>query len=119
MKAMDDLVLTLKRVATDCSQAKELAVVKTELKAARLNSKEWKEKEKSELLKNMSMRIRIEAEESLLAWDGKEFLFVSIIKREKNEKSSFLKQNNRLLVSLVAANNMRKRLWTRIRRLES
>ena len=44
-------------------------VVKTELEAARLDSKEWKEKhedakKKTELLKNTSVRIRIEEDES-------------------------------------------------------
>ncbi|KAG2240539.1 hypothetical protein Bca52824_090681 [Brassica carinata] len=114
-KAMDDLALALKEVATDSSQAKEkLAVVETELEAARLDSKEWKEKheevkKEAELLKNTSERLRIEAEESLTAWNGKESVFVSIIKRGEDEKSSLLDENNRLLVALVAAENLGKK----------
>ncbi|CDY68288.1 BnaAnng26740D [Brassica napus] len=102
-KAMDDLALALKEVATDASQAKEkLAAVETELTAARIDSKEWKEKheevkKEAELLKNTSERLRIEAEESLTAWNGKESVFVSIIKRGEDEKSSLLDENNRLL----------------------
>ncbi|CAF2067252.1 unnamed protein product [Brassica napus] len=114
-KAMDDLALALKEVATDASQAKEkLAMVETELTAARLDSKEWKEKheevkKEAELLKNTSERLRIEAEESLTAWNGKESVFVSIIKRGEDEKSSLLDENNRLLVALVAAENLGKK----------
>ncbi|CAN7068299.1 unnamed protein product [Brassica oleracea var. botrytis] len=114
-KAMDDLALALKEVATDASQAKEkLAAVETELTAARLDSKEWKEKheevrKEAELLKNTSERLRIEAEESLTAWNGKESVFVSIIKRGEDEKSSLLDENNRLLVALVAAENLGKK----------
>lgn len=114
-KAMDDLALALTEVATDSSQAKEkLAVVETELEAARLDSKEWREKheearKEAELLKNTSERLRIEAEESLTAWNGKESVFVSIIKRGEDEKSSLLDENNRLLVALVAAENLSKK----------
>ncbi|CAH8344257.1 unnamed protein product [Eruca vesicaria subsp. sativa] len=114
-KAMDDLALALKEVATDSSQTKEkLAVVETELEAARADSKEWKEKheevrKEAELLKNTSERLRIEAEESLTAWNGKESVFVSIIKRGEDEKSSLLDENNRLLVALVAAENLSKK----------
>ncbi|XP_018468116.2 WEB family protein At3g02930, chloroplastic [Raphanus sativus] len=114
-KAMDDLALALTEVATDSSQAKEkLAVVETELEAARLDSKGWKEKheearKEAELLKNTSERLRIEAEESLTAWNGKESVFVSIIKRGEDEKSSLLDENNRLLVALVAAENLSKK----------
>ncbi|KAG2327296.1 hypothetical protein Bca52824_010024 [Brassica carinata] len=112
-KAMDYLALTLKKVATDCSQAKEKpVVVKTELETARLDSKEWKQKheearKEAELLENMSERQRTEAEETLLAWNGKEY--VSIIKRGEDEKSLLLNENNRLLVDLVAAENLSKK----------
>ncbi|KAF8096999.1 hypothetical protein N665_0297s0010 [Sinapis alba] len=94
-------------------RAKEkLAVVETELGAARLDSKECKEKheevrKESDLLKNTSERLRIEEEESLLAWNGKES--VIILKRGRDEKSSLLDENNRLLVALIAAENLRKK----------
>ncbi|CAG7861875.1 WPP domain-associated protein-like [Brassica rapa] len=112
---MDDLALTLKKVATDCSQAKEkLVVVKTELEATRFDSKEWKEKhedakKKTELFKNTSVRIRIEEDESFLAWNKKETAFMSTVKRGEDEKSLLLEQNNRLLVALFAAENQSKR----------
>ena len=88
-KAMDLLALTLKEVATDYSHAKEkLVVVKTELEAERLDSKEWEEKHKearkeAELLKNTSEKLRIEADESLLIWNGKEYVFVSTYYKER------------------------------------
>lgn len=112
---MDYLALTLKKVASDCSQTKEnLMVVKTELQAARLDSKEWKQKheearKEAKLLKNTSVRIRIAAEESLLAWNGEDSAFMSIVKRGADEKSPLLEQNSRLLVALVAAENLRKK----------
>ncbi|KFK30566.1 hypothetical protein AALP_AA7G278500 [Arabis alpina] len=114
-KAMDDLALALKEVATDSSQTKEkLMMVETELEDARLETKEWKEKheearKEAELLKNTSERLRIEAEESLIAWNGKESVFVSIIKRGEDEKNSLLDENNRLLEALVAAENLSKK----------
>ncbi|CAN8328535.1 unnamed protein product [Cochlearia groenlandica] len=114
-KAMDDLALALKEVATDCSQTKEkLSTAETELEAARSESKEWKEKheearKEAELLKNTSERLRIEAEESLLAWNGKESVFVSVIKRGEDEKNSLLDENNRLLEALVYAENVSKK----------
>lgn len=114
-KAMDDLALALKEVATDCSQTKEkLMIAETELEAARLESQQWKEKheearKEAELLKNTSERLRIEAEESLLAWNGKESVFVSCIKRGEDEKNSLLDENNRLLKALVAAENLSKK----------
>ncbi|CAL9228479.1 unnamed protein product [Arabidopsis halleri] len=114
-KAMDDLALALKEVATDCSQTKEkLVIAETELEAARLESQQWKEKydevrKEAELLKNTSERLRIEAEESLLAWNGKESVFVSCIKRGEDEKNSLLDENNRLLEALVAAENLSKK----------
>ncbi|XP_010437130.1 PREDICTED: WEB family protein At5g16730, chloroplastic-like [Camelina sativa] len=114
-KAMDDLALALKEVATDCSQAKEkLVTAETELEASRLESQQWKEKhdevrKEAELLKNTSERLRIEAEESLLAWNGKESVFVSCIKRGEDEKNSLLDENNRLLEALVAAENLSKK----------
>ncbi|CAN6837249.1 unnamed protein product [Brassica oleracea] len=105
-KAMDLLALTLKEVATDYSHAKEkLVVVKTELEAERLDSKEWEEKHKearkeAELLKNTSEKLRIEADESLLIWNGKE---------GEDEKSSLLGENNRLLVALDACESLSKK----------
>ncbi|KAL9820474.1 hypothetical protein AtNW77_Chr4g0320081 [Arabidopsis thaliana] len=114
-KAMDDLALALKEVATDCSQTKEkLVIVETELEAARLESQQWKDKyeevrKDAELLKNTSERLRIEAEESLLAWNGKESVFVTCIKRGEDEKNSLLDENNRLLEALVAAENLSKK----------
>ncbi|KAH0884686.1 hypothetical protein HID58_060782 [Brassica napus] len=99
-------VPTSHEVATDYSHAKEkLVVVKTELEAERLDSKEWEEKHKearkeAELLKNTSEKLRIEADESLLIWNGKE---------GEDEKSSLLGENNRLLVALDACESLSKK----------
>ncbi|KAJ4867561.1 Myosin heavy chain-related protein [Raphanus sativus] len=107
-KATDDLALTLKEVATDCSQAKEkLAVVKTEIEAVRLDSEDARKE--AELIKNTSERLRIEAEESRLSLNVKESALVSIIKRGEDEKSPLLEKNNRLLVVLFAAENLSKK----------
>lgn len=69
-------------------------VVKIEFEVARLDFKEWKEKyedakKKIELFKNTSVRIRIEEDEFFLVWNKKEFVFMSIVKRGEDEKSSF------------------------------
>ena len=44
-----------------------------------------------------------------LAWNKKEFAFMSTVKRGEDEKSPLLEQNNRLLVALFAAENLSKR----------
>ncbi|CAH8274037.1 unnamed protein product [Arabidopsis lyrata] len=55
-------------------------------------------------------RIRIEAEESLSAWNGKNLCSVSCIKRVgESEKNSLVDENNRLLEAFVADENLSKK----------
>lgn len=102
-KAMDDLALALKEVATEASQGKEkLRVIQAELENTKEEGENLKVMLKSkgemykELLgearkeadryKNTAERLRLEAEESLLAWNGKETGFVDCIKKAEEER---------------------------------
>ncbi|XP_062149637.1 WEB family protein At4g27595, chloroplastic [Alnus glutinosa] len=119
-KAMDDLALALKEVATEASQAKEkLSVSQAELDCIKdegenlkvmLKSKEemYKElldeaKKEAERYKNTAERLRLEAEESLLAWNEKETGFVDCIKKAEEERFAEQGETSRLLELLTAA----------------
>ncbi|KAK6923367.1 hypothetical protein RJ641_011671, partial [Dillenia turbinata] len=119
-KAMDDLALALKEVATEANQAKEklnstrveLEEAKKEVERLKLQLKSTEDKyngmlsevkKEAELFKNNSERLRIEAEESLLAWNGKEIGFVNCIKQAEDEKSAALHENNKLRELLSVA----------------
>ncbi|KAK6923790.1 hypothetical protein RJ641_009990 [Dillenia turbinata] len=119
-KAMDDLALALKEVATEANQAKEelnstqveLEQVKKEVERLKLQVKSSEDKYKgmlsevkkeAEIFKNNSERLRIEAEESLLAWNGKEIGFVNCIKQAEDEKSAAIHENNKLMELLTVA----------------
>ncbi|KAK4430551.1 hypothetical protein Salat_1355800 [Sesamum alatum] len=125
-KAMEDLALALKEVATEANQAKgKLSVTENELEQVRGEAAKLKEMVRSteeryknllnearteaELQKNTADRLRVEAEESLLAWNGKEMGFVSCIKRAEDERATLQHENNKLTESLKAAENM---TWT-------
>lgn len=101
-KALDDLALALKEVATEANQVKEkLGLAQAELDHSRgeedrlsliLKSTEEKFKalldearKESELYKNTAERLRSEAEETLVAWNGKETGLVNCIKRAEEE----------------------------------
>ncbi|KAL5539598.1 hypothetical protein UlMin_044174 [Ulmus minor] len=121
-KALDDLALALKEVATEANQVKEkLGLAHAELEHSRgeeqrlmllLKSTEerfkglleeaWKEAERS---KNTAERLRLEAEESLHAWNGKETGFVDCIRRAEEETSNAHQENARLLELLTEAEN--------------
>ncbi|XP_030527408.2 putative WEB family protein At1g65010, chloroplastic [Rhodamnia argentea] len=124
-KAMDDLALALKEVATETNQVKlKLDVTQAELEHCRGEAKMLTEKLKNtedkfrELLdqsrkemeqyKNTSERLRLEAEESHLAWNGKETGFVGCIRRAEDEKTAAQQENIRLAESLRAADRMVK-----------
>lgn len=124
-KAMDDLALALKEVAMETNQVKlKLDVTQAELEHWREEAKMSTEKLKNtedkfkELLdesrketeqyKNASERLRLEAEESLLAWNGKETGFVGCIRRAEDEKTATQQENIRLTESLKAADRMVK-----------
>lgn len=121
-KAMDDLALALKEVATEANQAKEkLNVTEMELERVKQEAEELKvvargieDRYKSlldeqinekERVKNTVERLRFEAEESLLAWNDKEIGFVNCIKRAEEERDLAQKENARLVESLKSTGN--------------
>lgn len=102
-KAMDDLAFALKEVATEANQVKaKLTLSLVELEHTKTDAERWKvmlettEEKYKELLdvtrkeadrfKNTAERLRLEAEESLSAWNGKETEFVTCIKRAEEER---------------------------------
>ncbi|XP_021897419.1 WEB family protein At4g27595, chloroplastic isoform X1 [Carica papaya] len=125
-KAMDDLAMALKEVAADCAQVKEKLTITEaalkltegeaeELQAELKNTEEnyksllQEARKEAERHKNTADRLRFEAEESLLAWNAKEAGFVDCIKRAEEEKNFACEDKNRLLQSLVTAENLSKR----------
>jgi hypothetical protein len=124
-KAMDDLVLALSEVATEASQTreklmltqKELEHFKTEAENLRenLNSIEDMYRnllnvatKEADRYRKTTERLRVEADESLLAWNAKETGFVDCIKRAEDEKSCALEENSKLLELLRTAENMNR-----------
>ncbi|XP_059624778.1 putative WEB family protein At1g65010, chloroplastic [Cornus florida] len=124
-KALDDLALALKEVATESNRTKEkLGATRVELEHVKGEAEQLKTmvrsteemyqklldetKKESELNKNTVERLRLEAEESLLAWNDKEMGFVSCIKRAEEEKTHAQQENIRLTESLKASENMTK-----------
>lgn len=122
-KAMEDLALALKEVATEAKQAKEkLSATQAELELVKGEAEQLKEmvrntevtyqnllneaKQEAELHKNTADRLRVEAEETLLAWNGKEMGFVGCIKRAEEERAVAQHENTKLAESLKAAENM-------------
>ncbi|KAA8546776.1 hypothetical protein F0562_003205 [Nyssa sinensis] len=121
-KAMDDLALALKEVATEANQAKEkLSFTEVELEHVKEEAVKLKvmvrstedryqklldeATEETERYKNTAERLRLEAEESLLAWNDKEMGFVSCIKSAEEERAVAQQENLRLIESLKAAEN--------------
>lgn len=119
-KAMDDLAMALKEVASEANRANqklnstqlELEQIKGEaekLKQMIRSSEEKYEKlledarKEAEVHRNTADRLRSEAEESLLAWNGKETCFVGCIKRAEEEKAHAQFEIARLVESLKVA----------------
>ncbi|CAH9094867.1 unnamed protein product [Cuscuta epithymum] len=119
-KAMDDLALALKEVATESAEARdklsgtqlELDQVKEEaqkLKEMVRGSEERYEKlledarKETEMHRNTVERLRLEAEESIFAWNGKEMGFVTCIKRAEEERAVAQHEANKLAEALRAA----------------
>ncbi|CAH9089817.1 unnamed protein product [Cuscuta europaea] len=119
-KAMDDLALALKEVATESAEARgklsgtqlELDQVKQEaqkLKEMVRGSEERYEKlledarKETEMHRNTVERLRLEAEESIFAWNGKEMGFVTCIKRAEEERAVAQHEANKLAEALRAA----------------
>lgn len=122
-KAMDDLALALKEVATELGEVKlklnlalgELEHWRVEAENVKSRARNAEEKYKAlldesrkeaEMYKNTADRLRLEAEESLLAWNDKETMFVGCIRRGEEEKTLAQQENIRLLESIRAADNM-------------
>ncbi|CAA0831829.1 Myosin heavy chain-related protein [Striga hermonthica] len=111
-KAMEDLALALKEVATESNRAKEkLESVQAELNHTKLETERLRKmlheaNQEAELHKNTADRLRLEAEETLLTLNAKEMGFVSCIKRAEEERVVAQRENSRLLESLKAAENM-------------
>ncbi|KAL2521681.1 putative WEB family protein [Forsythia ovata] len=119
-KAMEDLALALKEVATEANQAKEklnnsqmeLVQVRSEAEGLKAMVQSTKEryrtlldeaKQEAELYRNAADRLKLEAEESLLAWNGKEMGFIGCIKRSEEEKATVQRECTKLRESLKAA----------------
>ncbi|KAK3020153.1 hypothetical protein RJ639_005286 [Escallonia herrerae] len=130
-KAMDDLALALKEVATASHQEKEkhnltqaeLEHVKSEAEQLKVMVRGIEDryqklldeaKKETELHQNTADRLRLEAEETLLAWNGKEMGFVGCIRRAEEERALAQHENAKLAESLKAAENT-----TRVAREES
>jgi hypothetical protein len=124
-KAMDDLAFALKEVATEANQVKaKLTLSQVELEHTKTDAERWRmmlettEEKYKELLdttrkeadryKNTAERLRLEAEESLLAWNGKETEFVTCIKRAEEERLLAQEETTKLLDLLNEAENKTK-----------
>ncbi|KAL5075810.1 hypothetical protein RYX36_014794 [Vicia faba] len=124
-KAMDDLAFALKEVATEANQVKaELTLSQVELEHTKSEAERWKvmlettEEKYKELLevtrkeadrfKNTAERLRLEAEESLLAWNGKETEFVTCIKRAEEERLLTQEETSRVVELLKEAEGKTK-----------
>ncbi|KZV37719.1 WEB family protein chloroplastic-like, partial [Dorcoceras hygrometricum] len=122
-KAMEDLALALKEVASEANQAKEkLSVARLELEHVKGEAEQFKSiirsadekheklldevKREADLHRNTSDRLRIEAEEMLLAWNAKEIGFVSCIKLAEEEKAIAQHKSSKIYESLKSAENM-------------
>ncbi|CAI9767020.1 unnamed protein product [Fraxinus pennsylvanica] len=122
-KAMEDLALALKEVTTEANQTKEkLGNAQMELEQVKEAAEKMNEmvqstderhqklldeaKQEAELYKNTADRLRLEAEDSILASNGKEMGFVSCIKRAEEEAAVAQRESARLAESLKAAEDM-------------
>ncbi|KAL6554862.1 hypothetical protein OROGR_006120 [Orobanche gracilis] len=122
-KAMESLALALKEVATESNQAKEkLRIAHIELEHVRAESEQLRKvvrnteemyqnllreaEQEAELHKNTADRLRLEAEETLLAFNGKETGFVTCIKRAEEERAIVQHENQKLTESLKSSDNM-------------
>ncbi|XP_017621459.2 putative WEB family protein At1g65010, chloroplastic [Gossypium arboreum] len=120
-KAMDDLALALKEVKSEANETKEkhcltiqeLEKSKEEVKNLKLQLKKVEEqymeaKEAADRFNNTSERLRLEAEETLLGWNGKEKGFVECIRKAEDERNAAHEENKALLEALEESKNMYK-----------
>ncbi|XP_039012571.1 WEB family protein At4g27595, chloroplastic-like [Hibiscus syriacus] len=118
-KAMDDLAMALKEVNAEAKQTNEkllltnleLEKTKGEVQNLKLQLRSMEEKyieskKETEVFKNISERLRVEAEETQLAWSEKEKGFVECIKKVEDERNAAQEESKALLESLREAENM-------------
>ncbi|KAL6220118.1 hypothetical protein ACLB2K_007875 [Fragaria x ananassa] len=121
-KAMDDLAIALKEVATEANQLNDkLQMTRAELEQSRAqeerlnviiktNEEDFKlmldeVRKEAERYKNTAARLKIEHEESVLAWSGKETGFVDCIKRAEEDGQATQQENYRLHELLLETDN--------------
>ncbi|XP_042039911.1 WEB family protein At3g02930, chloroplastic-like isoform X2 [Salvia splendens] len=97
-KAMEDLAMALKEVATESNKAK-MELIAKEAEVERM-------KEELAEAKAAAERLRAETEETLLAWNAKEIGFMSCIKRAEEERALAQIESHKSAESLKAAENM-------------
>ncbi|KAJ7945431.1 WEB family protein, chloroplastic [Quillaja saponaria] len=124
-KAMDDLALALKEVATEATQMHEkltlsqveLEHTKEEADRLRVMLKTTEEKYKelldearkeADLYKNTADRLRLEAEETLMTWNGKETGLVDCIKRAEEERTTAQEETSKIRELLTVAEDKNK-----------
>ncbi|KAL8246699.1 hypothetical protein R6Q59_007915 [Mikania micrantha] len=103
-KAMDDLASALSEVAMESSTANEKLRL-TEQQVAHLKKEIKRLHEELDLQTETSERLRVESEESVLAWTAKEMGFINCIKRADEEIASLKHEKHRLNEALVSAEN--------------
>ncbi|OIW15036.1 hypothetical protein TanjilG_13963 [Lupinus angustifolius] len=120
--AMDDLAFALKEVAMESNEVKaKLTLSEVELEHTKGDAERWRAKlgsteekykelldatrKEAERFKNTAERLRLEAEESLLAWSGKEIEFVNCIRRVEDERVNTQKETARVFEMLREAEN--------------
>ncbi|KAK1370944.1 putative WEB family protein, chloroplastic [Heracleum sosnowskyi] len=125
-KAMEHLALALKEVATESNLEKQkVCFTELELEQAREDAEKLKAmlreneesyakllheaKQENMLQQNTVERLRQEAEESLLAWNGKEMGFVDVIKEAVEERDILQQEKAKLYESLKAAESGTRR----------
>ncbi|KAM1041121.1 hypothetical protein TB1_029678 [Malus domestica] len=121
-RAMDDLAFALKEVATEANQLKDkLCVSQAELEHSRAqeerlnailksNEESYKTlldeaRREAERHKNVAARLKIEHEESVLAWSGKETGFVNCIRGAEEDRHAAQQENFRLHELLLETDN--------------
>ncbi|KAL1540800.1 WEB family protein, chloroplastic-like [Salvia divinorum] len=104
-KAMEDLALALKEVATESNQVKMELSLKEEM-MERIKVELHHARQEVDVHKKNSDRLRAETEETLFAWNAKEIGFVNCIKRAEEERALAQIENHKLAESLKAAENM-------------
>ncbi|TYJ08212.1 hypothetical protein E1A91_A11G059000v1 [Gossypium mustelinum] len=107
-KAMDDFAVALKEVITEANQAKEklmsttseLETTKGQVEELKVKLKKVEEqyneaKKETDRCKIVSERLRLEAEETLIAWNEKEMGFIECIKKAEYDRNAALEDSKK------------------------